>query len=81
MTRIVGSCYPRGLCEVVTLSLLRLDVLLDDVVGGRLLAPVADDDGRAADHLAGLALGVQLAQAGPLAELLVGVDLVNKTLR
>ena len=52
-----------------------LDVLLELVVSWTLLAPVADDDRGAADDLPGLALGVELAKAGPLAQLLVAVNL------
>ncbi len=61
--------------------MLRLDVVLDDVMGGTFLAPVSHNDGRAADDLAGLALCVQLAKAGPLAQLLVGVDLDDGDLK
>lgn len=46
----------------------------DDVQGGGLLSKVLDDHDRAAAHLAGLALLVDLAQAGPFAQLLVRVD-------
>ncbi len=60
---------------------LRLDVVLDDVMGGTLLAPVSHDDGRAANDLAGLALSVQLAETGPLTQLLVGVDLDDGDLK
>ncbi len=62
------------------LRLLGLDVLLDDVVGRRLLAPVTDDDAGAADDLSRLALGVQLAQAAPFAQLVVGVHLDQRNL-
>lgn len=46
----------------------------DYVQSWGLLSKVLDDYDRAAAHLAGLALLVDLAQAGPLAELLVRVD-------
>jgi len=54
---------------------LGLQVLLENVVGGPLLAPVPDDSAGALDDLPGLALLVDLAQTGPLAQLHVGVDL------
>merc|ERR1719284_350399 len=54
---------------------LGLEVLLEDVVGGSFLAPVPDDTGGTLDHLPGLALAVDLAQAGPLAQLHVAVNL------
>lgn len=44
------------------------------VQSGCLLSKVLDDYDRAAAHLAGLALLVDLAEAGPLAQLLVRVD-------
>ena len=47
-------------------SSLRLEVLLEDVVGGSLLAPVPDDTRGALDHLPSLALPVDLAESGPL---------------
>ena len=40
-----------------------------------LLAPVPDDAGRTLDHLPGLPLAVDLAEAGPLAQLHVAVHL------
>lgn len=46
----------------------------DHVQRGCLLSKVLDDHDGAAAHLAGLALLVDLAQAGPLAQLLVRVD-------
>lgn len=49
-------------------------MVLDHVQSGRLLSEVLDHDDRAAAHLARLALLVDLAQTGPLAQLLVGVD-------
>ena len=55
--------------------MLRFDVIFDDVMSWALLSPIADDDRRASDDLSGLALGVELAKAGPLAQLLVGVNL------
>ena len=48
---------------------------LENVVGGPLLTPVPDDSAGALDDLPGLALLVDLAQTGPLAQLHVGVDL------
>jgi hypothetical protein len=60
--------------------LLGLDVLLELVVSWTLLAPVADDDGGAANDLPGLALGVELAKAGPLSQLLVVVNLDERDL-
>merc|ERR1719499_1316661 len=56
-------------------SSLGLEVLLEDVVGGSLLAPVPDDTRGALDHLPSLALPVDLAEAGPLAQLHVAVHL------
>merc|ERR1719411_1915297 len=50
-------------------SSLGLEVLLEDVVGGSLLAPVPDDTRGALDHLPSLALPVDLAEAGPVAQL------------
>jgi hypothetical protein len=61
--------------------MLGLDVVLDDVMSRALLSPVANDDGWAADDLPGLALGIQLAKAGPLAQLLVGVYLDDGDLK
>ena len=57
------------------LSLLALDVFLDDIVCWRLLSPVPDGDAGATDDLSGFALGVQLAESGPLAQLAVAVHL------
>merc|ERR1719411_1360195 len=56
-------------------SSLGLEVLLEDVVGGSLLAPVPDDTRGALDHLPSLALPIDLAEAGPLAQLHVAVHL------
>jgi len=56
-------------------SSLRLEVLLEDVVGGTLLAPVSDDTRGAFDHLSSGALPVDLAQTSPLSELHVAVNL------
>jgi hypothetical protein len=61
--------------------MLGLDVVLDDVVSRALLSPVANDDGWAANDLPGFALGVQLAKAGPLTQLLVGVYLDDGDLK
>ena len=44
-------------------------------MGRSLLAPVPDDGAGALDDLPGLALLVDLAEAGPLAQLHVGVNL------
>lgn len=49
-------------------------MVLDHVQSGRLLTEVLDHHHGATAHLARLALLVDLAQAGPLAQLLVGVD-------
>ena len=57
---------------------LRLEVLLEDIVGGSFLAPVSDDTGGTLDHLPGLALAVNLAQTGPLAQPHVAVNLRRK---
>ena len=46
-----------------------LEELLEDGEALSLLAVVGDDDAGALDNLAGGALGVELAEAGPLAEL------------
>merc|ERR1719411_2059792 len=56
-------------------SSLGLEVFLEDVVGGSLLAPVPDDTRGALDHLPSLALAVDLAEASPLAQLHVAVHL------
>jgi hypothetical protein len=61
--------------------MLGLDVVLDDVVSRALLSPVAHDDRWAANDLPGLALGIQLAKAGPLTQLLVGVYLDDGDLK
>jgi hypothetical protein len=45
-------------------------VLHEDSTLGRLLTPVFDDNARAANDLAGVALTVKLAETSPLAELL-----------
>lgn len=54
-------------------GILRLDVLEDLVLGGRVSPVVLDDDAGAPDDLPGLAVLVDLAEASPLAELLVVV--------
>mmetsp|Transcript_20228 Transcript_20228/g.56032 ORF Transcript_20228/g.56032 Transcript_20228/m.56032 type:complete len:297 (+) Transcript_20228:272-1162(+) len=46
------------------------DVLLDEDLGRGVLAPVTDHSAGALDHLAGLALAVELGKTNPLAELL-----------
>jgi hypothetical protein len=61
--------------------MLGLDVLLDDVMSWTLLAPVANDDRGASDDLPSLALGVELAKTGPLAQLLVVVNLDEGNLK
>ena len=50
--------------------LTSLEVLQENVHGLRLLTEILDDDAGAADNLAGVTLAVNLAEAGPLAELL-----------
>ena len=54
---------------------LRLEVLLEDIVGGSLLAPVPDDTGGALDDLPGLALPVDLAESCPFSKLHVAINL------
>ena len=46
-----------------------LDVILEEIKGGSLLAPVPDDHGGAPDNFSLVTLGVQLAEASILAEL------------
>ena len=48
--------------------LARLKVVEEDLEALRLLSVVLDDDARAADDLAGVALAVDLSEAGPGAE-------------
>lgn len=48
--------------------LARLEVVEEDLEAGGLGTVVGDDDTRAADDLAGLALTVDLGETGPLAE-------------
>merc|ERR1711970_578507 len=64
-------------CHVSWLRVLLvgLEVLLQHVVGGALLAPVPHHTGGALHHLPGLALLVNLAQTSPLTKLHVGVNL------
>jgi hypothetical protein len=62
-------------CLSDVLGLLALNVFLEDVVGGRLLSPVPDGDGRAPHDLPCVALCVQLAETGPFSQLVVVVDL------
>lgn len=50
-------------------------VLFQVVEAGSLFNPVLDNNARAADHLAGLALLVDLAHAGPFAQQFVVVHL------
>lgn len=45
-----------------------------------LLTPVSDDDARAVDHLAGIALTIEHAEAGPLAKKLSVRDLDERDL-
>lgn len=52
-----------------------LEVVEEDVEGLGLFSVVLHNDARAANHLAGLGLLVELAQTGPLAELLRVGDL------
>ena len=52
-----------------------LEILLDDAVGWPLRAPVPDHSRAALDNLPGAALPVNLAEAGPLAQLHVAVNL------
>jgi hypothetical protein len=68
-------------CCSKDILMLGLDVLLDDVMSWTLLAPVANDDRGASDDLPGLALGVELAKTGPLAQLLVVVNLDEGNLK
>ena len=50
--------------------------MLEEHVKGLALGPVVlDNDARARDDLAGVALGIDLAETGPLAELLLVVNL------
>ena len=57
-------------------ALGRLEVVLQDIDGLAVgITPVLDDDAAAADNLAGIALLVDLAQAGPLTELLAILNL------
>ena len=53
------------------LGLLTLDILGDDVMSRGLLAPVPNSDGRAPHDLPRVTLRVELAEAGPFAELVV----------
>ena len=68
------SCNKTSQMNFVFLS-LRLEVLLEDVVGGSLLAPVPDDTRGALKHLPSHALPVQLTESSPLAQLHVAVHL------
>ena len=67
------SCYKTS--QMIVSSSLGLEVLLEDVVGRTLLAPVPDDTRGTFDHFPSLALAVDLAEAGPLAQLHVAVHL------
>jgi len=60
--------------------LLGLEVVEEDGALLRLLTPVLDDDARAVDDLAGVTLTVNLAETGPLAELLAIRDLDERDL-
>ena len=62
---------------VISLS-LRLEVLLEDVVGGSFLAPVSDDTRGTLDNLPRLALAVNLAETSPLSQLHVAVNLQRR---
>ena len=68
------SCNKTSQMNFVSSS-LRLEVLLEDVVGWTLLAPVPDDCGGALYHLPSLALSVNLAETCPLSQLHVAVHL------
>ena len=68
------SCNKTSQMNLVSSS-LRLEVLLEDVVGGSLLAPVPDDTRGALDHLPCHALPVKLTESSPLAQLHVAVHL------
>ena len=59
------------------LTLAALEVVLEDVAALALRAVLLDDDARAADDLARVALAVDLAEAGPGAEHLGVTDLYN----
>ena len=61
--------------------MLRLDVIFDDVMSRALLSPIANYDGGASYNLSSFTLGIQLAKAGPLAQLLVGVHLDDGDLK
>lgn len=63
-----------------SILLLSLEVVQQDVALLRLLTPVADDNARAVDDLAGVALAVEHAEAGPLAEHLAVGDLDQRDL-
>lgn len=71
--------YPLEITQ--ELVALVLDVVKKELPGGSLLTPLLDNDASAADNLDGVALGIVLAEAGPLTKSLgVGggdqVDLV-----
>merc|ERR1719391_1020572 len=59
--------------ELVSDLSLRLEILLEDIMSRPLLAPIPDHTGGTLDHLPGLPLAVNLAQAGPLAQGLGGL--------
>ena len=61
--------------------MLGFHVLLDDVMSWTFLAPVADNDRGASNDLPGLALSIELAKTGPLAQLLVVVNLDQRDLK
>ena len=46
-----------------------LDVILEDIKSGSLLAPVSDNHGGASDNLPLVTLSIQLAKSSTLAEL------------
>jgi len=60
--------------------LLSLEVVEEDRALLALLTPVLDDNARAVDDLAGVALAVDLAETSPLAELLSVGDLDKRDL-
>ena len=65
----------RGTCKEHTLTLAALEVVLEDVAALALRAVLLDDDARAADDLARVALAVDRAEASPCAENLGVSDL------
>ena len=66
--------------EDIYLTLAALEVVLEDVAALALAAVLLDDDARAADDLARVALAVDLAEARPGAEHLGVADLDERDL-